>query len=98
MILRDDLVPVAVSDPFHVSDDNGLVQREGVIGRAWPGCASLQTEDGVDYALVGPNARTLIASQGEAMKIEGRIVDGACTLQFAIEVESISLIEGGGDR
>jgi hypothetical protein len=94
MILGEDFVPVAVSDPFHVSDSGGLVRRQGVIGTAWPGCASLEGEGAVTYALVGRNARTLIASEGEEMIIEGRIVEGACTLQYAIEVESMELAPG----
>ena len=94
MILGEDFVPVAVSDPFHVSDSDGLVRRQGVIGTAWQGCASLKGEGAVTYALVGRNARTLVASVGEMMIIEGRIVESACTLQYAIEVESMALVPG----
>jgi hypothetical protein len=97
MILGEDFVPLAVSDPFHVSDADGLVTREGTIATAWPGCASLETEGGVTYALVGPRARTLLASQGHEMVIEGRIVEGTCTQQYAIEVVSMELVpERGG--
>ena len=96
MILGEDFVPVAVSDPFHVSDAEGFVQREGVIGTAWPGCPSLVGDHGVTYALVGPKARTLQASEGHRMVIEGRIVEGTCTQQYAIEVESMELVPDGG--
>ena len=86
-----DVVPIAVSDPFHVSDARGMVRRDGVIGEAWPGCPSLTSDHGVTYALVGTKARTLLASQGHAMIIEGRIVAGVCTQQYAIEVETMEL-------
>jgi hypothetical protein len=95
LIMDESFTPMAVSDPFHVTDAEGLVQREGKIGEAWPGCASLETEDGVSYALVGPRARTLTASEGQWMRVEGRIVEGVCTKQYAIEVVSLELLESG---
>jgi len=96
ILMDNDFMPVAVSDPFHVSDQDGFVQRQGVIGVAWPGCASLIGDHGLTYALVGPKARTLLASQGHEMIIEGRIVEGVCAQAFGIEVESMELAPGGG--
>lgn len=96
MILAEDFVPVAVSDPFHVVDSDGLVRRQGVIGAAWPGCPSLEGEGNVTYALLGPKARSLLASEGHEMIIEGRVVEGRCTHQYAIEVESMELVREGG--
>ena len=92
MILDEEFVPLAVSDPFHVVDANGLIRRVGTVGMAWPGCPSLVTEDGVAYALMGEHALGLMASQGEELRIEGRPVGPACTLQNAIEVVGIELV------
>lgn len=95
MIMGEDFAPIAVSDPFHVTDADGLVQRTGVVGSVWPGCPSLETEGGVTYALVGEKARTLLASAGHVMIITGRVVDSTCTLQYALEVETMELVPAG---
>lgn len=92
MILDESFVPIAVSDPFHVVDQNGFVQRVGRIATAWPGCPALVTEDGLAYALLGEHALGLLASEGHELRVEGRIVEGACTLQNAIEVERMELV------
>jgi hypothetical protein len=92
MVLDEEFVPLAVSDPFHVVDENGFISREGTVGMAWPGCPSLVTEDGVAYALLGEHALSLMASQGEELRIEGRPTDPACTLQNAIEVVGVELV------
>lgn len=92
MILDEEFVTLAVSDPFHVVDENGLVSREGEVTMAWPGCPALVTPDGVAYALLGEHALGLMASQGHTLRIEGRPVGAACTLQNALEVVDIELV------
>lgn len=92
MILDEDFVTLAVSDPFHVVDENGMIRRSGTVSMAWPGCPSLVTDDGVAYALLGEHALGLMASQGEELRIEGRPAGSACTLQNAIEVVSVELV------
>lgn len=91
MILDEAFVTLAVSDPFHVVDANGLIRRTGRVEVAWPGCPALVTEDGVAYALVGQHVPGLLASEGREMRVVGRIVPGRCTLQNAIEVTGMEL-------
>lgn len=92
MILDESFVPIAVSDPFHVVDAEGLMQREGQITTAWPGCPALVTSDGLAYALVGEKALGLLASEGHELRVRGRVAPGTCTLQNAIEVVEIELL------
>jgi hypothetical protein len=92
MILDESFVPIAVSDPFHVVDDEGMMIREGRVTIAWPGCPALVTSDGLAYALVGGQALGLLASEGHELRVRGRVVAGTCTLQNAIEVVEIELV------
>lgn len=92
MILNEDFVPIAVSDPFHIVDENGFVRREGTVETAWPGCPALVTADGVAYALLGEHALSLMASQGESIRVRGRIAQPACNLQNALEVTEIEVV------
>jgi len=92
MVLDESFVPIAVSDPFHVVDENGLIRREGRITTAWPGCPALVTSDGLAYALVGDEALGLLASLDHELRVIGRVVPGTCTLQNAIEVVEIELM------
>ena len=82
---------LAMSDPFHITNDEGFVQRTGVIEMVGAGCPVLQSFDGVAYALVGSQAPSLAASAGHQLQIEGPIADGTCGLQNAIEVREIHL-------
>lgn len=91
MILDEMFATLAVSDPFHVVDANGLIRRTGRVEVVWPGCPALVTEDGVAYALVGQHVPGLLASEGRAMRVAGRIVPARCTLQNAIEVTGMEL-------
>ncbi|MDZ7779757.1 MAG: hypothetical protein U5R14_07455 [Gemmatimonadota bacterium] len=92
MVLDEDFVPLAVSDPFHVVDENGMMRREGTVLTAWPGCPALITDDGVAYALVGEHTLGLMASQGETLRLEGRPAGPACTLQYSMEVVDVELL------
>jgi hypothetical protein len=92
MILDENFVPIAVSDPFHIVDENGMLRREGTVATAWPGCPALVTETRVAYALVEPHTLSLMASQGETLRVTGRMAGPACTLQNAIEVVSIEAV------
>ena len=89
MILNDEFMPIATSDPVHVTNAEGLVQRTELVGTAWPGCPSLRASDGLHYALVGDHALTLLATVGKKTIIEGRVVESTCTLQNALEVTRV---------
>ena len=87
VLLNEASARIATADPFHVTNDEGLVQRSGVIEISWPGCPALKSWDGVTYALVGGHAvQTLMAAVGQELVVEGRIVEGTCGLQNAIEL------------
>lgn len=45
--------PIAMSRPFHVTDEQGRLQRTGQVTSTNRSCVSFQDEDGFDYELVG---------------------------------------------
>lgn len=92
MVFDESFVPIAVSDPFHVVDEHGLILREGRITTAWPGCPALVTPDGLAYALVGEKALALLASVDQELRVTGRVAPATCTLQNAIEVVEVELV------
>jgi len=91
MIMDENFGTLAVSDPFHVVDANGLIRRAGRIEIVWPGCPAIVTDDGIAYALSGTHVPGLLASEGRALRVEGRVVPSRCTLQYAIEVTGLEL-------
>ena len=92
VILDEAFRPIASSDPFHIVNEDGWIQREGVVIASWHGCPALEGADGVTYALVGQHSMSLRASEGHEMIIEGPILEeGACTLQNAIDVRNMEL-------
>jgi hypothetical protein len=92
VILREKSSEVlATSDAFHITNEEGFVQRRGVIEIVQPGCAALRSWDGLTYALTGDQASSLAASIGHEITVEGPIVEGTCGLQNAIDVARTSL-------
>ena len=45
--------PIGISDPFHVTNADGLVRRAGTISTAEPPCVGMRDDDGFQYALMG---------------------------------------------
>ncbi len=45
--------PIAMSRPFHVTDERGLLRRTGVVQASRPECLAFRDEDGWGYQLVG---------------------------------------------
>jgi hypothetical protein len=92
VILREKSSEVlAISDAFHITNEEGFVQRRGVIEIVQPGCAALRSWDGLMYALTGDQATSLAASVGHEITVEGPIAEGTCGLQNAIDVARTSL-------
>jgi hypothetical protein len=90
VLLREETSELmATSDPFHITNEAGMVQRGGEIELAMPGCPVLRSWDGFTYALVGREVRALIASAGHELTVEGPIREGTCGLQYAIDVARI---------
>lgn len=85
--------PLALSDPFHVTNEEGLVRRTGRVREASAGCLGLRDQDDVRYALEGvpPNS----VAVGDTVVVEGRIVlESRCDVPQTIVVTSIE--RGGG--
>ncbi len=76
--------PIGISDPFHVTDDNGMVQRTGRITDEGLGCVTLRDNDQYVYALSGDLGDL---SPGDEVVVEGSIsLSGPCGGADAIEV------------
>jgi len=76
--------PIGISDPFHVTDGNGMVQRTGRITDEGLGCVTLRDNDQYMYAL-GGDVEGL--SPGDEVVVEGAItLAGQCGGADAIEV------------
>ena len=76
--------PIGISDPFHVTDDNGMVQRTGRITDEGLGCVTLRDNDQYVYALSGDLGDL---SPGDEVVVEGTItLNGPCGGADAIEV------------
>jgi hypothetical protein len=64
--------PLALSDLFHVTDENGRVRREGAITSDATACKGLRDRHGELYALVGD---TVTRRAGDRVTVEGTIVE-----------------------
>lgn len=78
--------PLALSDLFHVTDENGRVRREGEITGGTT-CKGLRDRYGDLYALVGDTATR---SAGERVTVEGTITERADCEGVPIRVERIT--------
>lgn len=76
--------PIALSGPFHVTDADGLVEREGRV-EAGGGCLRLVDVDEVEYALEG--ATEAMPPPGSSITLVGRIREGStCGVDFTLAV------------
>ncbi len=76
--------PIGISDPFHVTDDNGMIQRTGRITDEGLGCVTLRDNDQYVYALSGDLGDL---QPGDEVVVEGGIaLNGPCGDADAIEV------------
>ena len=68
--------PIGISDPFHVTDENGMVQRTGRITDEGLGCVTLRDNDQYIYALNGDLGDL---EPGDEVVVEGSIsLSGPC--------------------
>ena len=79
--------PIALSELFHVTDENGLVHREGrVLGEAGA-CAWLRDVDGIEYGLAGQD---LGAMRDRSVAVDARVRNtGSCGRPFTLEVVAV---------
>lgn len=77
--------PIGISDPFHVTDEDGMVQRTGRITDEGMGCVTMRDGDEYMYALSGDLDGL---EPGDEVVVEGAIsVEGPCGGADAIAVE-----------
>ena len=84
IVFNGNFSPIGISDPFHVTDENGMVRRTGRITDEGLPCASLRDTDQYMYALTGDVDGL---KPGDEVVVEGAIsVTGSCGGADGIEV------------
>lgn len=79
--------PIGISDPFHVTDEEGLVQRAGRITDEGLGCVTLRDGDEYMYALTGVPGDL---KPGDEVVVQGTVtLDGPCGGADQIAVMSL---------
>lgn len=92
IIFNGNFAPTGLSDPFHVTDENGLIRRSGWITQEGEGdCVVMRDQDGYFYTLAGDLADGLTdAEPGTAVTVEGRfIAKDRCPRGETIEIERL---------
>ena len=84
--------PIALSDAFHVTNEDGLVRRSGHVRDGPGGCRILRDIDGVDYALTGEGAAALAEVRADRrVTVDARLgARPSCGLQNVLEVVAVS--------
>lgn len=84
--------PIALSDAFHVTNEDGLVRRSGQVRDGPDGCRILRDIDGVDYALTGEGAAALTDVRADRrVTVDARLgARPSCGLQNVLEVVAVS--------
>ncbi len=83
--------PIGISDPFHVTNGEGLVQRRGRITDEGLGCVTLRDGDQYMYALTGELGDL---TPGDEVVVEGTVtVDGPC--EGADQIAVVNLRRSG---
>ena len=83
--------PIGISDPFHVTNEDGLVRRTGRITDEGLGCVTLRDGDQYMYALAGELGDL---KPGDEVVVEGAVtVDGPC--EGADQISVVNLKRSG---
>ena len=86
--------PIGISHPFHVTDEDGMVQRTGRITDEGMGCVTMRDGDEYMYALTGDLDGL---GPGDEVVVEGAIsVEGPCGGADSIAVVRWSRAPEGG--
>lgn len=86
--------PIALSDPFHVTGPDGTILRRGRLTRDAAGCATLEGEEGVLYAVRGLGPEPPFEHE---VAVEGRVTGSSgCGGRTLLDVVRIGWPEGGG--
>ena len=80
--------PIALSDAFHVTNQDGLVRRIGRVTHRDDGCSILLDIDGVRYALVGDDGLVPNIQEDATVTLDARVVadQTTCGLRNVLEV------------
>lgn len=82
--------PIALSDAFHVTNEDGLVRRTGRVTHRDDGCSILRDIDGVQYALVGERATIESIEADTTVTLDGRVPPREeCGFMNVLEVTSL---------
>ena len=76
IVFNGNFSPIGISDPFHVTSEQGLVRRAGRITDEGLACVTLRDGDQYMYALAGDLGDL---KPGDEVVVEGTVtVDGPC--------------------
>ena len=91
IIFNGNFAPTGLSDPFHVTDRDGRIQRTGTIAGQENGCVTFQDRDGYFYTLAGDLGD---AGTGDHLIVEGSASRSvACPNADTIEVDRMEETE-----
>ena len=86
LTLNGNFAPTALSDPFHVTNPEGLIHRVGEITDEGEGCLGFRDADGYFYSLAGTADGLTV---GDYVELEGRFdPEGPCPSGETLEVTS----------
>ena len=98
IIFNGNFVPTGLSDPFHVTNELGLIRRTAEVTDEGEDCLMVRDADGYFYTLsldsapppTGPDGAPILRAPqaGDAVVVEGRFVgeDGGCSQAETITV------------
>ena len=91
IIFNGNFAPTGLSDPFHVTDADGRVQRTGTVVGEENGCVTFEDRDGYLYTLAGDLGD---AEPGDSVILQGTVSRSvACPQADTIEVDSVQETE-----
>ena len=91
IIFNGNFAPTGLSDPFHVTDGDGRVQRTGIVLAREAGCVTFEDRDGYAYTLTGDLGGS---GPGDHLIVEGTASRSvACPHADTIEVDRLEPAE-----
>lgn len=89
IIFNGNFAPTGLSDPFHVTNEEGLIYREGEITDEGEGCVAMRDRDGYLYTLTGDLGDS---KPGDAIAVEGTFsAESDCARGETITVTKLSV-------
>jgi len=89
IIFNGNFAPTGLSDPFHVTNEAGLIYREGQITDEGEGCVAMRDRDGYLYTLTGDLGG---AKPGDPIAVEGTwSAESDCAQGETIDVTKVGV-------